>query len=231
MKKQIQTVLIVGLISLSANVFSQTLENTEPTESSKGPRSYFGLVLNLVSTNLNYGDANTALDDYKKSNKGLQAGVSFQGGITSRISVLSEFYFLMRGGQLKADNSFTGAKSSLRFYSLELPVLARVHFGKFYINAGPYVAYNISGREKTEGSSKSISFNHTDGGFNRFDAGIQCGGGYGFKIRQKQILVDLRYAGGLTSISRGDDMYNRYLNVSLQFINPWKTNPLARIKN
>jgi hypothetical protein len=231
MKKHMKTVLIVGLISLSTNVFSQTFEKVEPTKSTKAPKSYFGLVLNLVSTNLNYGDANNALSDYKKSNKGLQAGVSFQGGITSRVSVLSEFYFLMRGGQLKANNSLTGAKSSLRFYSLELPVLARVHFGKFYINAGPYVAYNLSGREKTEGSSRSISFNGSDGGFKRFDAGVQCGGGYGFKIRQKQILVDVRYASGLTSISNGDDMYNRYLNVSLQFINPWKTNPLARITN
>jgi hypothetical protein len=231
MKKHIHSVIIVALISLSSNVFSQTLENVESAKTTKAPKSYFGLVLNLVSTNLNYGDANTALSDYKKSNKGLQAGVTFQGGITSRVSVLGEFYFLMRGGQLKSDNSLTAAKSSLRFYSLELPVLARVHFGRFYINAGPYVAYNLSGREKIEGSSRSISFNDSDAGFKRFDAGVQCGGGYGFKIKQKQILVDVRYASGLTSISNGGDMYNRYLNLSLQFINPWKTNPLARNKN
>jgi Outer membrane protein beta-barrel domain len=229
MKKRLQTLFVLGMVLLSVNVFSQAIEQPEP-KATKGPSTHFGLLLNLVSTNLNYGDANHDLSDYKKSNIGLQAGVSFQGGITSRLSLLSEFYFLMKGGQLKANNSLTGTKTSLRFYSLELPVLARVHFGKFYLNAGPYVGYSLSGRQKIEGSSESISFENSDNGFNRFDAGLQFGGGYGFKLRKKSVLIDLRYVNGLTNLSNNQEMYTRYLNINVQLINPWKSNPFGRAK-
>jgi hypothetical protein len=229
MKTQLKKGLVLGMIFLSANVFAQSNEVAEKSEGNKtAPSTYLRLMLNLVNTNLDYGQPGSQLWGHKTSNRGLQAGASFQAGITSRVSLLSEFYFLTKGGQLQADNALTSTETTLRFYTLELPVLARVHFGKFHINAGPSLAYNLSGKMKIEGSSTRVAFNHSSEGFRRLDAGMQFGGGYRFKIKQKDLALDIRYSHGLTNLSRSHDISNRYVNISLQVINPWKINPLGK---
>ena len=81
--------------------------------------------MNVASTNLNYGGSNGTLTDYKKSANGIQAGVSFQAGITPGFSLVSELYFMRKGGKLKTNNPLTTNESSLRLNIIELPVLAR----------------------------------------------------------------------------------------------------------
>ena len=217
------------MILLSANVFGQTTEVIETSEGKKSvPSTYLRLLLNLINTNVDYGQSSSELWGHKTSNRGLQAGLSFQGGITSKLSFVSEIYFLTKGGQLNASNTVSSNKADLRFYTLEAPVLARFHFGRFHVNAGPSLAYSLSGKSKTEGSSTSLSFNKSNEGFKRFDAGLQFGGGYQFKIKQKTLVLDIRVSRGLTNISRSQEVHNRFLNVSLQVINPWKINPLAK---
>ena len=229
MKTQLQNGLILGMIFLSANVFAQTTEVIETADGQKGvPTTYLRLLLNLVNTNLDYGQSGSELWSHKTSNRGLQGGVSFQAGVTSHLSLLTELYYMRKGGQINAAHSATGSETTLRFHTLELPVLARFHFGKFHVNAGPSLAYNLSGKMKTEGTSTSLSFNNSNNGFRRFDAGLQFGGGYQFKIKQKDFVLDVRYSHGLTNLSRSQEMYNRYVNISLQVINPWKINPLAK---
>ena len=232
MKKQLQNGLMLSIIFLCGNTFGQvTGIGSEKTEHDKiTEETYLDLVLNVVSTNLNYGKSNGSLADYKKSTLGVQVGVSFQAGITPTFSLVSEVYFIMKGGVLSGNNPLTANKTTLRFYALELPVLARFHVGKFYMNAGPSIAYNLYGTRKTEGSSTSLSFNNSSEGFKRIDAGFQLGAGYRFKVKQKSIALDIRYTNGLTNISYGQEMYNRYLNISVHFSKPWKTNPLGRNK-
>lgn len=224
---------MLGMIFLSGNTFGQVNgEGSEKIEhDKKTEQTYFELVLNVVNTNLNYGKSNSSLADYKKATLGIQVGVSFQVGITPNFSLVSEVYFIMKGGELNAFNPLTDTKTTLRLYTLELPILARFHVGKFYMNAGPSVAYNLYGTRKTEGSSTALSFNNSNEGFKRLDAGIQLGAGYRFKVKQKSVALDIRYTNGLTNISHGQEMYNRYLNVSVHFSKPWRRNPLGRNKN
>jgi hypothetical protein len=231
MEKHLQIGLILGMIFLTGNTFGQIMSaGSGKVKAEKVTSTYLDLVLNVVSTNLNYGKSNSSLEDYKKSTLGVQVGASFQAGITPRTSLVSELYFIMKGGVLNANNPLTESKTTLRFYTLELPVLARIHLGKFYFNAGPSLAYNFYGTRKTEGTSTSLSFNNSSEGFKRLDAGIQVGGGYRFKVKQKSVALDVRYTNGLTNISHGQEIYNRYLNISLHLSKPWKTNPLGRNK-
>ncbi len=233
MKKNLQAVIIFSMIFLSSNVFGQTIsvkpELAKSQENSSN--TYFDLLLNLVGTTLNYGNSNAAFKDYKKSVLGAQVGMSFQAGLTPQLSVVSEFYFMMKGGELKANNPLTTNKTTLRLYTLELPVLVRYNVGKFYLNAGPSIAYNMIGTKKIDDVSKNVSFNDATDNFRRWDAGIQMGAGYRFKIRQKSVVLDARYSYGLTNISYGQEMYNRNLNVSLHFSKPWKTSPISLYKN
>jgi hypothetical protein len=65
-------------------------------------------------------------------------------------------------------------------------------------------------------------------GYKRMAAGIQFGAGFRFKVKQKNVVLDTRYTYGLSNISNGQEMFKRYLNISLHFSKPWKTNPLGR---
>src|ERR1700722_17782220 len=124
MKKKVQTGLIASMIFLSQIAFGQTngLGSEEIRNDKKTTKTYLDVVLNLVSTNLNYGASNSGLNDYKKSVWGAQAGVSFQAGITSKFSLVPELYFMMKGGELKATNPLTTDETTLRLYTVELPV-------------------------------------------------------------------------------------------------------------
>jgi hypothetical protein len=233
MKMNIKTGLVIGMVFLYVNTFGQTkeLRLKKISDDKKTTETYLDLMVNVVSTNLNYGGSNSALADYKKSVNGIQAGLSFQAGITPGFSLVSDLYFLKKGGKLKSNNPLFASESTLRLNTLELPVLARFHFGKFYMNAGPSIAYNLSGTRKIEGLSTDLSFNNSDEGFKRFDAGMQIGGGYMFQIKQKRLAMDIRYNYGLTNVSHSMEIYNRGFMISLNFSKPWKTNPLGRNKN
>jgi hypothetical protein len=230
MKKVVQTGLIMSMVFLSATTFGQTrsTEANKVNEGKKTAKTYLDLMVNVVSTSLNYGASNSALADYKKSNNGIQAGASFQAGITPAFSLVSELYFMRKGGKLKAGNPLTTNESSLRFNTLELPVLARLHLGQFYMNAGPSIAYSFSGTSKVEEISTKLSFTNSTKGFKRFDAGIQMGGGVEFPFKQKRIAVDIRYNYGVTNISYDNEIHNRAVMISVHLSKAWITNPFGR---
>jgi len=230
MNKKKQIGLIAAMIILYANSFGQLKEfGTEKIgDDKKSGETYFDLMITTASTNLNYGSSNNELSNYKKSVEGIHAGVSFQAGITSKFSLVSELYYIRKGGELTANNPRTTQQTILRLNAFELPVLARVHFGKFYMNAGPSLAYNFSGKRKIEDMSTAISFKNSTDGFKRMDAGLQIGGGYMFPIKQKRLALDIRYCYGLTNVSYDREIFNRGLIISVHFSKPWKKNPLAK---
>lgn len=216
------------MIILGTNAFGQTKrpESEKINDGKKTAKTYLDLMVNGASNSLNYGASNSALADYKKSAKGIHAGASFQAGITPAFSLVSEIYFIRKGGELKANNPLTTSASTLHLNTLELPVLARFHVGKFYMNAGPSIGYNLSGNREINDKSAKLSFNNS--GFKRLDAGIQMGGGFEFPFKQKRIALDIRYVYGLTNISYGQEMHNRALMISVHISKAWKTNPLGR---
>jgi hypothetical protein len=221
MKNQLQKGLILGMIVLSGNIFGQQNSGAEPTKNNRLTKTRFEFVLNLLTTNLNYGKANSSLADYKKSILSPQVGVSMQVRIAPRFTLVQELYFITKGGRLESNNPLTSSKTALRLYAMELPVLARFHIGMFHINAGPSIAYNFYGTQKIEGKTSDVAFNKSGEGFKRWEAGIQFGGGYTFHVRQKSVALDLRYNYGLTNISKTNQMYNRSLVVSAH-LKPWK---------
>lgn len=204
--------IVMLLIMLASNAFSQT--------------SKFSVSINSLTTNFNYGKANAELNPYKKNYRGLQAGFSYQAGITPVFSIVPEIYFAMKGGSLKVNNTITNSKSTLRLNSLELPVLVRLHVRKLYLNAGPYAGYNVGGRMKIEGTSTStassskLSFGNGVNQIKRWDMGFQAGAGYNFNMKQSILTLDVRYGYGFVNISKGIERYNRMLNISVQVSKP-----------
>ncbi len=193
------------VISTSQTSFSQT--------------SRFGISLNSLTTNFNYGKSNSSMQSYKQNFRGLQVGVSYQIGVAPMFSIVPELYYAMKGGILTSNNPVTVNKSTLRLNTLDLPILARIHFDQFHINAGPYVAYTLGARLKTEGSATipetKVSIPLGSNGLKRWDYGLQAGAGYDFRLKKSTLALDVRYGYGLANLSENIERYNRMLNISL----------------
>ena len=96
--------------------------------------SHFNLSINSLTTNFNYGSMNKLLQPYKKDFRGLQIGTSYQAGITRMFSIVPELNFALKGGTLKENNPLTTNKSTLRFFTVETPVFARLHIRRSFEN-------------------------------------------------------------------------------------------------
>ncbi len=189
----------------------------------RAQQSHIGILVNTVSSNLNYGDINGSLSGYKETVRGIRAGLSWQAGLTKNFSVVTEAYFIRKGGGLETGNPLNGVNSAIKLNTIELPVLARVHAGRFYFNAGPYANYIFSGKRTAEGEqAKSISFGSEPDDLRRWEAGFQGGAGYMFNLKKKRFAIDFRYAHGVTSISSNSDLYNRTFSISVVLLKPLK---------
>ena len=102
--RNLKTGFVIAMVLLFTNSFGQSV---------KPVHTYLDLMVNVISTNLNYGSTNEAMAGYKRTSNGIQAGASFQAGITNRFSLVSEFYFIRKGGKLKMNNPLTTNESKL----------------------------------------------------------------------------------------------------------------------
>jgi Outer membrane protein beta-barrel domain len=219
MKNLMQTVLVTGMMFLYTFSFGQIQGSGSPIikDATTAQESYVHFFVNAIGTNLYYGDANKGLADYKKAALGVTIGASYQAGICHNLSLVSELYFIMKGGKLNENNPLTDHESTLRMYSFELPVMARIHLGQFHVEAGPSLAYNVHGTQKIDGLTTDLSFGDGAGSYERFETGVQVGAGYSFMVKQKKVYLDIRYCHGLTNISNDTEMYNRCVLVSIHF--------------
>ncbi len=217
MKTLLKSIVLAAILGWG-QAFSQSASDTLAGRIPPRAPSYLALLFNIVTTTVDAGPGTGAWWDPKESTRGLQFGVSAQFGLTRHVSFVNELYFLVKGGPADLSSYPVTGKHNYRFRTLEMPALARIHFGRFHLNVGPSLSYTLAAKLKTENGSMSLPFGTSAGQFKRFDAGLQFGAGYRFKGRHRDLVLDVRYSHGLTNIASGQEMYNRYLNISLQFV-------------
>ena len=95
---------------------------------------------------------------------------------------------------------------------LSLPLFARLSFGrkaKFYINAGPYVAYLLSARKFYYYNSDDLTDDQYDvlSNFRRFDMGFSLEPGFSVAITKSFMFgTGFRYSLGLVDISKSSKL-------------------------
>jgi hypothetical protein len=229
MKKfTIAAVISISLYSLQATAQQKVNETVYLKKTTRTAQTRLEPMINMAANSFRYTGNDKVLTDYGHSVKGLRAGLSFQAGITPSFSLVSDLYYLRKGGKLDAGNPLTTNASTIRLHTVELPVLARIHLGRFYVNAGPSVGYIIDGKQIINDQRVKLLFNNSTTGYKRFEAGVQAGAGFFLPFKQKSLGLDLRYAHGLTRIAQNTNMYNRALMISVHVSKAWKKNPLAR---
>lgn len=88
------------------------------------------------------------------------------------------------GGQVFGDEDVTveTESGSVNISYLELPVNLLANFnagtGKFFVGAGPYAAYALSGNTKSGGTKEDINFGSSSEDMKRFDFGLNFLAGY-----------------------------------------------------
>jgi hypothetical protein len=163
-------------------------------------------------------------DDIKNPPQiGYRAGVGFNFWINNFFSISPEIMFTKKGSRIFAENENFTLTIGQNLNFIELPVLARFHFGTenfgFYVNAGPHVGYWMGGRVNIDGEfrdngqtipfddSSRIVFAETDDDeeifiedARRFELGVNFGGGLYFGLGPGRVLLDARYSMGLTDL-------------------------------
>jgi hypothetical protein len=140
-----------------------------------------------------------------KSKAGLIAGVMLDVPISSHFSFQTGLNFVQKGTTDEAEGVDISAKINVNY--LELPAYLVFKSNPtpthFFVGAGPYLAYAVTGRiSATEGgvtSSESIPFGNDEASLmKRFDAGIGFLTGVDFKNNMR---LAVNYSLGLSNIN------------------------------
>lgn len=110
-----------------------------------------------------------------KALPGFNLGVGMDYGFSENWSLQSGLMISSKGYKVKEGEY----KETTRPIYLDIPILAAYKFNisdntKFVINAGPYLAFGLGGKNKVDGVDESEKV-FGDNGWNRFDLGIQYG--------------------------------------------------------
>lgn len=136
----------------------------------------------------------------------IQKGVKFQG---------SDFELV---GNTYQDVDYT---QNITVNYLEVPLLAKVKLGTFYLNVGPSVGFGLGGKykyekagEESEGDVKFGENKEDENVYIKESTDVSLQFGFGFIIARK-VMLDFRSGIGLTNIDQREDYTTN--NLALQF--------------
>ena len=192
---------IIVLLSFFINNFSaQTYNGAELIVGAKG-----GVTLSTGSFQKEIGIAEKQNGYYHLW--GLTGGAVFRYSGEKYAGLQIEANFCQRGWAQHGEFSRT-----LNY--VQLPLLTHVFFGKkwfrFFINAGPEIAFLINEKNDSDSDSQFV----TEKIKNRFDYGIAAGGGFEFHTKAGIYQIEGRYEFGLGDVFANNptDTFNRSKN-------------------
>lgn len=146
----------------------------------------------------------------EKNRTAIQGGVAVNIAAGSRFSIQPELNFIQKGTKIK--NGTLDETRKLNY--LELPVLAKYSVGPVYLNAGPSIGLLLGQNDKTK-----KQYGET---LKKLDIGLQLGAGLALPAGPGKLIVDARYAMGLTNIGKLHSVKNKGIQVSLGYAIPLK---------
>ena len=130
-------------------------------------------------------------------------GDRFVGGVEVDVNLVKKGYRTYP--RVDSDSTYQRTLTAI-----ELPFMWQPHVtffknkARFFINAGPYISYNISSREKLTSKKRGLMYdreykldNLVD---NRLEYGLSCGTGFGVSIKRFEITAEFRYVLGFSDI-------------------------------
>jgi hypothetical protein len=155
--------------------------------------------------------------------------VGFHVGLISEISITDNLvlqpgvFYSTKGSKYKISYLQQSYESSIAPSYIDIPINLNYYFGagktKIAFFAGPYVAYGIGGKAKSDGESADISFGSTeDNDMKPLDFGINIGAG----VNLNGLLISAQYGLGLANLvptsSSDAEMKNRAIGISITYL-------------
>lgn len=116
----------------------------------------FGIRGGLNLTNMLVTNSNNKVNEFKKLKPGFQLGVTSKFIITEKLSLESGLLFSTKGFKDKFP-AFPVTTFNVNYLELPIHAVYKIHLGKtnLLIQAGPYIAYALSGKGRTDSNNSS----------------------------------------------------------------------------
>ena len=171
--------------------------------------------LNLASMSF----SSSGLDISPKSILGIHVGPVVEIELQESLFFNSGLLYSLKGYKIKMDFMGESIESTSKVNYLEIPLNIAYKFStgeltNFFVQAGPYLGYALSGKEKSDGETTDIEFG--DGGMKRIDFGI----GVGLGIGLGPVVPSISYQLGLANLSDDSDVTvkNKVLQFSVAYM-------------
>lgn len=154
--------------------------------------------------------------DESKALPGFTLGVGMDYGFNENWSLQSGLMISSKGFKFKEGDW----KDKYRPIYLDIPILAAYKFNisdntKFVINAGPYLAIGLEGKNK-ETDEEDIKLFDKDGyDWKRFDLGIQYG--IGLELSDRYLINLTGQNGFISPVDGGDDPKNMTFTIGVGY--------------
>jgi len=207
MKKILLTmVCAVCALTASAQRASSSSSTFFSTEKSDQPIT-FGVRAGVNFSNFTGGEGST------DSRVGFNVGVNVDIPLMQSLYLQTGLYATQKGAKAEGD----GWEEKVNPLYLQIPVLASYRYNisdatQLQVNFGPYFAYGISGKYKSEdGECDFFGDDEDQFGGKRFDAGLQVGAG----ITLSKFYLGCAYEFGLTKVFDTEDSKSKNSNFMI----------------
>ena len=141
-----------------------------------------------------------------------KVGLSYDWGLSESFSIIPGVQFATKGFKSEAIDG------DVSMSYLQIPILAAYKFGltegmKLVVKAGPYVSYGLFGSDIEWYNGSETNVFDSDGGYERFDAGLIGGVDLDFE----HFTVGVEYSHGLTKLDSDYKQYNQAFGVTFGY--------------
>jgi len=171
-----------------------------------------------IKGGINFANMSLSNDDFGVSPKSI---VGFHLGLVTDFKLQESLHFntgilySLKGFKMEIE----GESGTYKFNFLEIPMNLAYKFhvsetSNFFIQAGPYLGYALSGKEEADGESNDLEFGKDN--WKRFDYGL----GFGAGLELGSIVASLNYQLGLANLVDDPDVTvkNKVLQISLAYM-------------
>jgi hypothetical protein len=154
-----------------------------------------------------YSDVNVDVSEFDIDTKGksdLSLGLFFELPLSQNFMIQPEFTYLGRGYKIEGNSLASDGTYNVAY--VDVGAMAKLRFGDavgFYIGAGPYFSYAISGQVKNDQNEVDIDFDVDDYRRTDFTLGTALGLEFGRRDALR-FFVDGRYLIGMNDLDDGD---------------------------
>lgn len=189
--------VVIFIVTISSNVQAQT----------------FGVKGGLNLANMLVKDNDETYSDDFKSIAGFHVGVTADFPLTDLLSFEPNVLISSKGLKLEESADQFSLKNTMNLTYLDIPLHLKATFGSenqsFFVLAGPYLGYGLSGKFKheitfgneSEKGEEDITWGDGEDDLKRLDYGLSVGAGVGYN----NFTVGASYDLGLANISNDSD--------------------------